>query len=111
MSLLEPYPGTPTYCKPPKKPLERHETLVDMFGRVIFALRNGSINSARLFVGSAEAREKIGALRAESYERVAAIPEEHREAALVLAQETMDGFIEGYFGSALSEKKSLTGIH
>jgi hypothetical protein len=76
------------------EPSTRHEELVDFFGQYLFWIRNSSLKGSQHFVESLEAREKIGRIRASYFEGVAVMPKEEREAALLLAQETVDGFIE-----------------
>lgn len=76
------------------KSRERHEQLVDLFGQFLFWLRNRSLSSSRLLVNSQDARKKLGKIRRKYYDGVAAMSEEEREAALLLAEETLDGFLE-----------------
>jgi hypothetical protein len=73
---------------------ERHERFVDFFGQFVFWLRNRSLEASRNVVESQEAREQLGTIRRSYYEGVAALPPNEREAALLLAQETLDGFLE-----------------
>jgi hypothetical protein len=86
------FPDDPTRL--PLDQREKHETLVDLFGQFLFWLRNGSLSASREFVMSEEIREKLGTIRRAYYDGVAQMPPEKREAALLLAQETLDGFIE-----------------
>jgi hypothetical protein len=75
---------------------QRHQELVDLFGRFIFWIRNQSLRASRTFVESEEARGKLGTIRQAPYEGVASLPSEVRDAAFVLAEETLDGFIERF---------------
>lgn len=82
------------YSKLSPDPKERHEAFVDVFGQVIFWLRNWSITASQKLVESESSREELGTIRREYYEGVANMAPEHREAALLLAQDNLDGFIE-----------------
>jgi hypothetical protein len=73
---------------------QRHEALVDLFGQFLFWLRNSSLRASRTFIESAEAREKLGTIRSRYYEGVAQLPPEQREAAMLLVEETLNGFAE-----------------
>lgn len=73
---------------------ERHEAFVDLFGQFIFWLRNWSLEASRRLVHSEDARERIGNIRRRYYEGVAQMADEQREAALLLAEETLNGFLE-----------------
>lgn len=78
----------------PSQPRERHEALVDFFGQFLFWLRNWTLTSSRNLIESEEAREKLGAIRRKYYEGVAHLAPEQREAAMLLAEETLNGFAE-----------------
>ena len=73
---------------------ERHEELVDLFGEFLFWLRNTSLATSRKLAESQAAREKLGSIRRICYDDVADLPEETREAALLFAEESLDGFLE-----------------
>lgn len=75
-------------------PTIRHERYIDYFGQFIFWIRNSSLSTSRTLVESNEKRNKLGTIRREPYEGVAALTPEQREAAMSLAKETLDGFIE-----------------
>jgi len=72
----------------------RHEAFVDLFGQFLFWLRNSSLESSRKFVESTESREKLGKIRRQCYEGIAQLPPEQREAAMLLVEETLNGFAE-----------------
>lgn len=80
----------------PTDPSQRHQELVDFFGQFLFWLRNWSLKASRQLVESDESRSKLGTLRRRPYEGVAAMSPDQREAALLLAQETVDGFMERF---------------
>jgi hypothetical protein len=73
---------------------ERHQALVDFFGQFIFWLRNKSLRASQELVESVEARARLGIIRRDYYEGVANLSAEQRNAAMLLAEETLDGFIE-----------------
>ena len=73
---------------------ERHEAFVDFFGQFLFWLRNWSLHASRKFIESAESREKLGTIRRRYYEGIAQLPPEQREAAMLLVEETLNGFAE-----------------
>lgn len=83
----------------PADPKSRHEVLVDCFGQFLFWLRNWSTSASRGLVESADARERLGTIRRTPYEGVAAMTKENRDAALLFAQETLDGFLERFLWS------------
>jgi hypothetical protein len=78
----------------PSDRAERHEVFVDFFGQFLIWLRNSSLQASRKFIESDEWREKLGAIRCRYYEGVARMPPEQREAAMLLVEETLNGFTE-----------------
>jgi hypothetical protein len=78
----------------PDDPKERHEQLVDFFGRFLFWIRNNSIRTAHKFVESEELRAKLGTVRSAPYDEAAKMDTATCETAFLLAQEVLDGFIE-----------------
>jgi hypothetical protein len=78
----------------PSDPGARHEAFVELFGQFLFWLRNWAIDASRTLVGSEEARGKLGSIRRKPFEGVAALPPEQRDAAMLLAEETVNGFTE-----------------
>jgi hypothetical protein len=78
----------------PSDEKERHEAFVDFFGQFLFWLRNSSLQASRNFIESKEWRDKLGTIRRRYYEGVAQLPSEQREAAILLVEETLNGFIE-----------------
>jgi hypothetical protein len=75
---------------------ERHQEIVDCFGRFLFWLRNWSLDASRQFVDSEESRNALATIRRRPYEGVAAMTPEQRDAALLLAKESLDGFLERF---------------
>jgi hypothetical protein len=73
---------------------KRHEVFVEFFGQFLFWLRNSSLSTSRHFIESDELREKLGTIRRQYYEGVARMPPEQREAAMLLVEETLNGFAE-----------------
>ena len=78
----------------PSDPKERHQKYVDAFGEFIFWLRNWSLDASRHLIESSEAREALGTVRRRYYDGVAQLTPEQREAALLIAQETLDGLLQ-----------------
>lgn len=75
-------------------PAQRHQELVDLFGQFIFWIRNETLRASRTLVESEEGRENLGTIRRAPYEGTAYMRAEDRESALLLAEETLNGFIE-----------------
>ena len=82
------------YSELPSDPSECHEILVDCFGQFLFWLRNWSLESSRKLVESEDARQRLGKLRQRCFEGVAKMTPEQREAAMLLVEETLNGFGE-----------------
>jgi hypothetical protein len=80
----------------PTDPKQRHQEFVDFFGQFLFWLRNWSLKASRELVDSEELRSKLGTIRRKPYEGVAEMTPEQRDAALLLTQETLDGFLERF---------------
>lgn len=76
------------------EPKERHEKFVDLFGHFLFWLRNCSLRASRKLTDSEEAREKLGTIRRKSYDAVARMSSDDREAAHSLTEETLNAFLE-----------------
>jgi len=74
--------------------VERHEQIVDLFGQFIFWLRKRSLNASRKLIESEEAREQLGAIRRKYYDGVSRMSAADREAAMMLTEETLNGFLE-----------------
>lgn len=77
-------------------PKERHEQLVDLFGQFIFWLRNWSLRASRQLVESEQSREELGTIRRKYYDGVAKMLPEDREAAVLFAEATLNGFLERF---------------
>ena len=67
---------------------------LDIFGRWLFWHRNKSIGKIREAAVSESARNKLGAIKRKRYEGVAAMAPEDRNAALLLAEESLDVALE-----------------
>jgi hypothetical protein len=80
----------------PSDPGERHEELVDCFGQFLFWIRNWSLAASRKLIESEEAREKLGTIRRRYYDGVAQMNAEQRQAAMLLVEETLNGFGERF---------------
>lgn len=84
------------YTSLPIDPADRHEALVDFFGQVLMRLRNWSLEASRTLVESNEAREKLATIRRGCFDGVARLSPEQRKEAMLLAEDTLDGFIERF---------------
>jgi hypothetical protein len=73
---------------------ERHEALVDLFGRYVMWLRSAALESSRGALVDPEAKQRLGLLRWQRYERVAGMTDEQVEGACLFAEATVDRFIE-----------------
>jgi hypothetical protein len=94
MTQKRPFAITHNYDTLPTDPRERHEIFVDFFGQFIMWLRNWSISASTTLIGSEEARAGIGTIRRKYYDGVAQMDCEQRDAAMMLAEDTVNGFAE-----------------
>ena len=78
----------------PKQSSERHEALVDLFGRYVMWMRNWTNESTRRFVEQPEVREKLGAILRQPYEDVSHFADVDRDRAIRLAETAVDAFIK-----------------
>jgi len=78
----------------PKQSGERHEALVDLFGRYIMWMRNWNNESTRRLVESPEAREKLGAIFRKPFDETSQLTAVDREKAIRLAEASVDGFLK-----------------
>jgi hypothetical protein len=78
----------------PSDRAERHEALVAVFGRFVFWLRKWCLSASRQFIESEGSRSKLGTVRRRYYDGVAGLSPEQREAAMLLVEETLNGFGE-----------------
>src|SRR3954451_11266780 len=73
---------------------ERHEAFVDLFGQFLFWLRSWALGTSERLIESEDARQALGTIRRSFYDGVANLPPDQRKAAMLLAEETLNGFIE-----------------
>ncbi len=73
---------------------ERHELLVDLFGRYIFWLRKWTVSATRELAESDEARDKLGTIRRKKYDELAALTPEQQRIACAICEATVDRFIQ-----------------
>lgn len=78
----------------PSDPRERHEVLVDLFGRYVLWLRNWTVRATGELTESEEARDKIGTIRREKYDDLAALTPEQQDVARKISEATVDRFIQ-----------------
>lgn len=78
----------------PSDPAERHEALVDIFGRYMMWMREWAIETTRDLGESEESRSKIPQLRREKWERLSEMTEDERAVVYDISQATMDRFIQ-----------------
>lgn len=69
---------------------QRHERLVEFFGRYIMWVRNRSLKASRKIIESEAAREQLGTIRRKYYDGVANLPPESREAAMRFLEESLN---------------------
>jgi hypothetical protein len=72
--------------------LDRHEILVDVFGRYLLWARDESLGRMKKLVESDAERDSLGRLFREVYEEVAKLTPEDRERAYRLAEHTVSAF-------------------
>ncbi len=77
---------------------ERHEELVDLFGRYVMWLRNRTVEAVRALAESEEARAHLGTIRRKPYDGVGSMSPEEREAALRFSGAAVDEFIKLLLG-------------
>jgi hypothetical protein len=94
MSQNQPPQIAVEYDQLPQDAKARHEMLVDVLGQYVLWLRNWSIDSSRKVIATADANERLGTVRWKRYEGVAAMPPEQQQAALQLAEATVDRFVQ-----------------
>jgi hypothetical protein len=78
----------------PSDSRQRHEVLVDVFGRYIMWLRDWTTDASRELVESEEARQKLGTIRRRKYDAIAQLSPDQRAAACTFAQATVDRFLQ-----------------
>jgi len=72
----------------------RHEALVDFFGRHLFWCRRQTSDFTQSAVSSPDLRKRLGRIPAESYARVAELPQNARDAAIDIANAAVDDFMK-----------------
>ncbi len=85
----------------PSDPRQRHEALVDAFGQYLFWVRHETLSRTRHLVESREAREELGRLFRDVYERASRLSAEDREAAYRLVEASV-GFFARLFLTVIS---------
>jgi hypothetical protein len=78
----------------PSDPDARHEAFVEFFGQYLFWLRNWALDASRKLIESQETRENLGSIRRQVFDAVGDLPAAQRDAAMRLAEETLNGFTE-----------------
>ena len=74
----------------PEVESERHEALVDLFGRYLMWLRRSNVASTRRLVEDPDERSKLGTIPRRPFEAAAALSASQRETAIVLAESCAD---------------------
>lgn len=82
------------FAELPKDPKERHEVLVDVFGRYLFWLRNWSVDATRQLAESEEARETLGTIRRKKYDDISTLSPDQQETVCKISEATVDRFIQ-----------------
>jgi len=91
----------------PSQPEERREFLLDVFGQHLFSLRNQLTNRMRHYVEHEGARREMGSVPSGPYTAVASLDPAAREAALGLAREAVDRYMQLVLGLLQSSGQSL----
>lgn len=78
----------------PSDPAERHEALVDIFGRYMMWMRDWSVDTTRDLGESEDSREKIRAMSRDKWEKLSQLSPEERAVAYEVAQATTDRFVQ-----------------
>lgn len=78
----------------PSDSKERHEMLVDVFGRYLFWLRNWTVDATRQLSQNEETREKLGAMRRIKYDECSAFTLAQQETVYKISEATVDRFIQ-----------------
>ena len=76
----------------PTDPKERHEVLVEVFGKYVFWMRNFVLSDKCKLVESSEAREQLAALFRDPFDSMAKLDSHERKVAYEFAQECVDSF-------------------
>jgi hypothetical protein len=77
----------------PQESEDRHEVLVDLFGRYIMWLRDWTNDSTKSLVRDRDVREKLGTILRQPYDEASQLAEIDRERAVRLAEASTDAFI------------------
>lgn len=96
-----------TYADLPSEPDRRREFLLDIFGQHLFSLRNQLTDRMRQRTENDEARRAMGTIPSRPYSAVASLDIPAREAALNLAREAIDEYMQLVLGLLQSSGKSL----
>jgi hypothetical protein len=78
----------------PDDPQERHEALVDLFGRYMMWVRKWNKESTRLLVENPEIRVKLGTIPRQPFEEASLLNSAGRDKAIVLAEASVDAFVK-----------------
>ena len=78
----------------PSDPKERHEVLVDIFGRYLFWLRSWSNTSTQRLASDESARESLGTIRRKKYDQLAELTIEQQKIVFAISEATLDRFIQ-----------------
>jgi len=92
---MRPSTSTPDFDTLPSDTNERHEAVIEILGRHLFALRNQAIATVTSSVcATQESRSQMGSFHRAEYDAVAALPPNVRDAALALSQKSVDLFLQ-----------------
>jgi hypothetical protein len=78
----------------PADPAERHEVLVDIFGRYIMWARDKSVSVNGVLIESEQSRKALGGIRRRKYDQLAALAADQQATACSIAEATVDRFIQ-----------------
>ena len=91
---MKPMSVTATFEDLPLDPEARREAFVEFFGQHVFSTRNQRLAAIRGLVESAESRNRLGTIHRRPYEAVRALDPTGQQAAIDLAQNAIDLFIQ-----------------
>jgi hypothetical protein len=95
------------YSDLPSEADGRREFLLDIFGQHLFSLRNQLTARLRHYVEQEEARRQMGSIPSAPFAAVAGLDGAGREAALGLAREAVDRYMQLVLGLLQSSGQSL----
>jgi hypothetical protein len=75
-------------------PVVRHEQLLDLFGSLLFWMRNRAAARVRELIESSPARDAIGTIRRRHFDVIAGLKADERQSAAAIAESAIDRFCD-----------------